>query len=230
MNNYEIYYLLTLIAFVLTFGAQAYIRYTYSKYSKVHSSLSITGANAATRILRSNDLERIILNQSHGYLSDHYDPKNKMVVLSEYNYSDTSISAIAVSAHECGHALQDKDSYNFLKIRSSLFPVVSFSSYAGYIAISMGVMFSMINLIWIGIIMEMVILLFQFITLPVEFDASSRALKQIEQLELLNNDELKDAKKVLIAAALTYVAGVASTLIQILRLIMMVNPRSSRKR
>jgi len=229
MDRYTLYYLLTFIAFIATFGAQMYIRHIYSKYSKIDCVNMMNGANVASKILMSNNL-RVNVNRANGYLSDHYDPINKMVTLSEYNYSNSSISAVSVSAHECGHALQDDSGYTFLKIRSMMFPIVRFSSYTGYIAISVGLMFSILNLVLIGILLEMIILLFQIVTLPVEFDASSRALKQLEINNILNEEELKDAKKVLRAAALTYVAGVASTLIEILRLLLIISTRSSRRR
>ena len=145
--------------------------------------------------------------------------------MSQTNYSSDSIASMAIAAHECGHALQHQADYAFLKIRASLLPVANISSYAGYMAIMLGLFLGQTNLIWLGIALEGVILLFQLVTLPVEFDASSRALTQIRECGIGDEEELKGAKTVLTAAALTYVAGVASTLFQMLRLILVYGRR-----
>ena len=229
MNSYELYYALTMIAVVVSFAAQIYVQSVYSKYSRIDSLNMLTGASVASKILMNNNLDGVNVVASNGYLSDHYDPRSKSVVLSSNNYNSSSIASVAISAHECGHALQDKQQYAFLAFRSMLLPIANFSSYAGYLAIMMGLMLSMVNLVWLGIFLELFILAFQVVTLPVEFDASSKALAQIQANGILNNEELTDAKKVLTAAAFTYVASVATTLIQILRLVLMVSPRRNRR-
>ena len=140
-------------------------------------------------------------------------------------YNDSSIASVSVAAHECGHAIQDKNNYTFLRIRHALIPLVNFSSYAGYFAITIGIIFSFLDLIWLGILLEVVILGFQLITLPVEFNASTRALKQIKELNILDINEIKKGRTMLISAALTYVASAATALIQILRLILIFGGR-----
>ena len=209
--------------------AQLFIRTTYSKYSKEMVASGLNGAEAALTILNSNGLSDVNVSRVNGYLSDHYSPASRQVCLSANNYSERSIAAVAVACHECGHALQDQSNYVFMKVRSSLVPVVNFSSYAGYLAISVGLMTGLTRAVFIGVILEMVILLFQIVTLPVEIDASSRALRQIEELNILNEEEYAKGKKVLTAAALTYVAGVLTTLIEILRLIIMLSDRRERR-
>jgi len=225
MDYYFIIYGLSIIALIITVGAQIFISSAYSKYSKVKNNNNITGAEAARRILDSNGLSNVQVESTSGYLTDHYDPRTKVIRLSKSNYSGSSVAAVAVASHECGHAIQDKDNYTFLRIRSSLVPLVNFSSYAGYIAILLGCIFGSLNLIWVGILFEVVILLFQLITLPVEFDASSRALSEIKRLELLTEKEHKNGKTVLTAAALTYVASVVSAILEILRLILIYGRR-----
>ena len=227
-DYYVIYYGLTGLALLISLSAQAYIRFAYSKYAKVPVSSGITGMQAARQLLDSQDLYQVGINQVAGTLSDHYDPANKVVNLSAGNYTDASIAAVAVACHECGHALQDKEGYAFMRIRAALIPAVNFSSYAGYLAIMVGVFFGLTNIIWLGILLEMVILLFQVITLPVEVDASSRALKQMQLSGYFSDEELKDSKTVLTAAALTYVAGVATTLLEIMRLILLYGRRNNR--
>lgn len=229
MSDYSIYYGMTALAFLITFGAQAYIRSMYDKYSRIDTYRHIKGNEAANIILQNNGLNEVSVNQVTGYLQDHYNPKSKMVALTPNNYESTSIASVAVSCHECGHALQDKEGYALLRLRADLFPVVRFSSFAGYTAITIGIIFSLINMIYLGIFLEIIVLLFQFITLPIEFDASSRALEQIIENNILSNEEVEGARKVLNAAALTYVASVSTTLIEIVRLMIMVRPRNNRR-
>ena len=225
MDYYFIAYGLTIIALIITVLAQLFVDSTYRKYLKVDNKRNLSGRDAARYVLDKNGLEDVDVVEVDGYLTDHYDPRSKVVRLSRNNYNGTSIASVSVACHECGHALQDKDGYVFMKIRSSLVPVVNFSSYAGYFAILLGVIFGAFNLIWIGILLEIVILLFQLVTLPVEINASSRALKELDYSHFLTSKELKNGKTVLIAAALTYVASVATTLIQILRLILLFGRR-----
>ena len=220
--------ILMIISLVITLGAQLFVSGAYSKYSKVKNKKRMSGSEAARYILDKNGLEDVKVRRVGGYLSDYYDPRNKTVNLSSANYENASVGALSVACHECGHAIQDKVGYTFMRIRSALVPFVNFSSYAGYFAILFGCLFDSMNLIWFGIFAEMVILLFQIVTLPVEIDASKRAIKELDKYELLDKDELSGGKTMLIAAALTYVASVATTVIQILRLILTFGGRDDR--
>jgi len=225
MDFYLISYGLTFLAFIITLSAQLYISSSYKKFKKVTINKNINGKAAARKVLDKNGLSNVEILKVSGSLTDHYDPSRKTVSLSTDIYEDNSIASIAVACHECGHAIQDKEGYLMLRIRHALIPLVNISSYAGYIAIMIGVFFSFIKLVWLGIIFEVVILLFQLVTLPVEFNASSRALKQIKELGLLSKDELKGARTMLVAAALTYVASVAATVLEILRLVLIFGRR-----
>ena len=219
MNDLTAYYIIAFLPLIVTMIAQSYVKNAYSKYGKIPSSTGYTGAAVARDILDRNGMGSVEIKRMKGTLTDRYDPRDASVYLSNGNHDSNSIAAIAVSAHECGHAMQHRDSYAFLNVRSAMLPLVSISSYGGYLAIMMGMFMNAINLIWIGIAMEVVILLLQVITLPVEFDASSRALVQIQNNGYLQGEEIDQAKKVLNAAALTYVASVAATFFQIVRLV-----------
>lgn len=223
--NIVVIYLLTIVTVIITVSAQAYITSTYNEYSKVMNKRNISGYEAARIVLDQNGLNNIKVTEVKGYLTDHYNPNKKVVALSSNNYHDSSVSSISVACHECGHAIQDKTGYKMMKIRASLVPLVNFSSYMGYLAITLGVLASSFSLIYIGILLECVILLFQIVTLPVEIDASKRALKEIEKHQILDKDEQSSGKTVLIAAALTYVASVATALIQILKLLIIYRRR-----
>lgn len=223
--DWMVVYGLTFISLIITMAAQAFVSSSYSKYSKIKNERGITGAEAARYILDKNGLNNIYVVETGGYLTDHYDPTKKVIRLSRNVYRDASIGAVAVACHECGHAIQDKENYKFMRIRSSLVPIVNFSSYAGYFAIMFGLLFSSQNLIWLGIITEIIILLFQLVTLPVEINASKRALTELDYSHVFNSKELKQGKTMLTAAALTYVASIATTIIQILRLILMFGRR-----
>ena len=220
--------ILMIISLVITLGAQLFVSGAYSKYSKVKNKKRMSGSEAARYILDKNGLKDVKVRRVGGYLSDYYDPRNKTVNLSSANYENASVGALSVACHECGHAIQDKVGYTFMRIRATLVPFVNFSSYAGYFAILFGCLFDSMNLIWFGIFAEMVILLFQIVTLPVEIDASKRAIKELDKYELLDKEELSGGKTMLIAAALTYVASVATTVIQILRLILTFGGRDDR--
>ena len=221
MDNTAIYYGLIFIAMIITLSAQWYVNHNYKKFLKFTNSKGLKGVDVARKILDMNGLNNVPVVEVSGFLSDHYDPRKKVVRLSGDIYNRDTISSVAVAAHECGHAIQDKEDYFFMKIRSVIAPFASFSSYAGYIAIMIGILFSIIDLILLGIGLEMVILLFQLVTLPVEFNASSRALKILNNDHLIEEKEVKDCRKVLKAAALTYVAGVAATILEIFRLLLM---------
>lgn len=220
------YYICLILSLVITLLAQAYVSGSYSKYSKIKTNHGETGEQIARRILDTAGLDDVVVYETTGYLSDHYDPRQKAVFLSSSNFNNATIGAVAVAAHECGHAIQHKDKYTFMNVRAALVPFVNLSSYAGYFAILLGVILGSFNLIWIGILAECVILLFQLITLPVEFNASHRALKVLETDNYLTKKELSGGKTVLRAAALTYVASVATTLIEIFRLILLYGRRN----
>lgn len=224
--DFFIVYGLTFISLIITLGAQLFVNGSYSKYKKVRNQKGITGREAAREILDRNGLNDVKVVETRGTLSDHYDPRSRTVALSSEIYHGTSVAGISVAAHECGHAIQDKDGYFFMRIRASLIPIVNFSSYAGYIAIAIGFAFGALNLVWLGILFEIAILLFQIITLPVELNASSRALKLVKEYNFFTSRELGQGKVMLSAAAMTYVASVASTLIQILRLVLMIGRRN----
>lgn len=217
--------ILLILSLLVTSAAQIYINSSYSKTKRIKNRAGITGAQTARKILDKNGLSNVKVEEVRGVLGDHYDPRTKTVRLSSDIYKNTSIASASVAAHECGHAIQDKEGYFFLKLRNSIVPLVNFASYAGYFAILIGVIASSLKIIWIGIIAEVVILVFQLITLPVEFDASKRALKQLEKQKILEKIEISTSKKMLTAAALTYVASVTATILEILRLLIAVGGR-----
>ena len=220
--DYSLSYGFTIIAFFITLLAQIYVNSSYSKYRKVKNARGLTGKEAARIMLDRNGLNHVKVRAISGKLSDHYDPRSKKVNLSNDIYNGISIASISVACHECGHAIQDKDNYVFMRFRASLVPIVNLSSKIGYFAILIGIIFSALDLIWIGIFAELAILLFQVITLPVEFNASRRALKEISAIGFLANNEISGSKKMLRAAALTYVASVMATLLEVFRLLLIV--------
>lgn len=218
--------ILLVLSLLVTSAAQIYINSSYSKTKRIKNRAGITGAQTARKILDENGLSNVKVEEVSGILGDHYDPRTKTVRLSSDIYRNTSIASASVAAHECGHAIQDKEGYFFLKLRNSIVPLVNFASYAGYFAILIGIIASSLKIIWIGIIAEIVILVFQLITLPVEFAASKRALKQLEKQKILEKIEISTSKKMLTAAALTYVASVTATILEILRLLIAVSGRN----
>ncbi len=224
-NNINISYdLLIWIGLIITIISQLLIKITYSKYQKQENKKRLTGFDVARQILDKNGLKDILILETSGYLTDHYDPTKKVVKLSTDIYHGTTISSASVAAHECGHAIQDKENYTPMRIRSKIVPTVNLFTKLGYLSIIIGAIFDY-RLMIIGVILLLSILLFQIITLPVEFNASIRALKQIESLNLLAESERTGAKKVLTAAAFTYVASVLTTLLQILRYVLIANSR-----
>ena len=211
---------LIIVAIIISIIADINIKTTYSKTKEMKTTRGLSGEETARMILDKNDLKKVKVKEVAGELSDHYNPQDKTVNLSSYIHSKDSIASISVAAHECGHAIQDKDGYFFLRIRRSLVPFVNLASKLGYVAIIIGLLASSLLLFRVGIYAEVIILFFQLITLPVEFDASKRALRKIEEYGIVTSEELVYAKKMLRSAALTYVAAVTSTLLQILRLIL----------
>lgn len=222
-----IFYGLAIISLLITLGAQAFISSSYSKYSKIKNEKSYTGQEVARQILDKHGLKNIEIEETTGYLSDHYDPKKKVIRLSKGIFGEATIAAVSVACHECGHAIQHKNGYVFLRIRASLVPFVNFCSFAGYIAIAIGALATIPFLIVAGIIAELVILFFQLITLPVEFNASKRGLKELEEEKFVTSSELKSCKVMLTSAALTYVASLATTVIQVLRLVLIYGRRNN---
>ena len=212
--------LMLLIIIFLPIIAQLKIKGTYNKYMKVKNESELTGAEAAKMILKKNGLSNVNVYETSGTLTDYYDPKKKMVVLSSDIYNSKSVSSVAVAAHECGHAIQDKENYKFLRFRSALVPIVNFTSRIAFIFIIFGFIFEALDLLDVGIICLLVGLLFQLVTLPVEFNASTRAKDQLEICGIVRSKEKSGVKQVLSAAAFTYVAGFIAEALQILRLVL----------
>lgn len=225
MNNYLISEILLITGFLISLFAQLFISISYSKYKRVGNRKKISGFETARKILDDNGLKDVYVTETKGNLTDHYDPNRKVIRLSTEIFHGTTIAASSVAAHEVGHAIQDKEGYSFMRFRSAIFPLVRIASYGGYFAILIGIIFGMTDLIWLGIACEIIILLFQLLTLPVEFNASERAKKELVRLGILENDELDGGSKMLKAAAFTYVASVLTTILQILRLIVMFSGR-----
>lgn len=215
-------YIFVIIGAGITMLAQALVTGRYNKYKGIDASKKYTGAEIARKILDANDLNKVKINEVAGTLTDHYDPTNKTVNLSTDIYKGNSISSVAVAAHECGHAIQDKVGYNFLRIRHKMVPTVNLCSKLGYIVIFIGLLAGFFDIAMIGLILLGAILVFQLVTLPVEFNASSRAKKQLIALNLVNPKDSDGVKDMLFAAALTYVAALASSVLQILRLFLMI--------
>ncbi len=215
-------YGLVLIGVVISLLASARVKTTYAKYSSVKSMSGITGAQAAERLLYASGIRDVHIEQVSGHLSDHYDPRSKVLRLSDSVYHSNSIAAIGVAAHECGHAIQHQNSYLPLKIRGLLVPVANIGSMAAWPLILSGLCVGGFqSLIDLGILLFSAAVLFQLITLPVEFNASRRAIARLGETGILHREELAGSKKVLDAAALTYVAAAAATILQLLRLVLL---------
>ncbi|MDD2625341.1 MAG: zinc metallopeptidase [Bacilli bacterium] len=209
-----------LIPLVLVFLSQHYIKSTYSLYDSVKSRKNMSGFNAAKTIADKNKLN-IKIEKTSGYLTDHFDPKLKVVRLSTNVYDKSSIASIAIAAHECGHVIQHKEGYFLLRLRSFLAPIVSLTSTIGYMLIAIGALASISNQILIGIIIMGASLLFQLVTLPVEFDASKKAKKILLKENIITVEELPGVNKMLQSAAFTYVASFLTSLTYLLRFLSM---------
>ena len=218
-------YILTLIMAVVCMIASARVSSVYKKYNRIRSMSGFTGAQAAVEILRRNGITDVAVQHVSGQLTDHYDPRNKVVNLSDATFSSPSVAAIGVAAHECGHVLQHHTGYVPLQIRTAIVPVANIGSKAGIPIIIAGMIFSYSPLITIGIWVFSLAVAFQVITLPVEFNASRRAMEMLQEYGILTAEEAGSTRKVLSAAAMTYVASAASAVIQLLRLIMLNNRR-----
>lgn len=214
------YLLYFAIIVLIPLWAQMRVKSTFAKYSQVRSASSRRGAEVAREILNANGLYDVGVEEGRGFLSDHYDPRSKTVRLSPENFHGHSIAAAAVAAHECGHAIQDSHGYVFLRFRSALVPVANFGSNVSWILIMIGLLAHATNMLLLGIIFMAAAVLFQIVTLPVEFNASSRAMDQVVSLGLISNREEREARKVLNAAALTYVAAAAVAVLELLRLVL----------
>ena len=217
--------LLSIIGFIIVIYAQFRIKSSYAKYKKIGSKSGLTGQEIARKILDSNNLSDVHVVETKGELTDHYDPSRKVVRLSSDIYHGSSISSISVAAHECGHAIQDKEGYVFMKIRAMLVPVVNFITYIGYFVAIISIFAGITGYLKISLLIILAAILFQLVTLPVEFDASNRAGKELERLGLIDLEEKDGVKSVLGAAALTYVASLISSILNLLRIIIMISGR-----
>ena len=220
--------ILILLIIIIPLLAQLKIQSSYNRYKRVENNKKKSGFEVAREILDKNGLEDIYIVEIKGELTDHYDPTKKVVRLSTDIFHGETIAAAAVAAHECGHAIQDKESYTFLKIRSAIYPVVNVATSISYYIILLGFLMQAFQLVYLGIALTWCGLLFQVVTLPVEFDASRRALEKLQDYKIVDSSELAGAKEVLTAAALTYVAGVLASMLQIFRLILATKDREDR--
>lgn len=212
--------ILVIVVILIPLIAQIGVSSNYQKYKRVKNTKELTGYDVARKILDENGLGDIYIVETRGELTDHYDPTKKVVRLSSDIYHGKTVAAMSVASHECGHAIQDKDGYTFMRIRSAIFPIVNVATSISYWIILLGFLFELLDLIYIGIALTCLGLLFQIVTLPVEFDASKRAGVFLKEYNLATEDESKGVKKMLGAAAMTYVAGVLASALQILRLIL----------
>ncbi len=221
------------ILMVVPMLAQMNVKSTFNKYSRVRSTSGLTGREVAEEILHENGIYDVGVERGQGFLSDHYDPKNKVIRLSPHNFDKPSVAGTAVAAHEVGHAIQHATGYKFLNFRSALFPLAQLGSNFSYFLIIAGILLTAgmnspfgTTLLWIGIGLMAFAVLFQLVTLPVEFDASNRAMKQIESLNIVNQKEYRHAKKVLNAAAMTYVAATAVAVAELVRFILIARSQN----
>ncbi|MCT2537369.1 zinc metallopeptidase [Aquibacillus koreensis] len=218
LGGYLIYIALLMI---IPLWAQSRVKSTYKKYAKVATSSYMTGAQVARKILDDNGLFSVTIEETKGTLSDHYDPRKKVVRLSTDNYHGHSMAAAAIAAHEVGHAIQDAEAYSFLRFRHALFPIASLGDKMSFILIIAGAIMGLMNLVLIGVVFMAFAVLFQLVTLPVEFDASNRAMGQLVSSGVIRNNEERQTKKVLNAAALTYVAAAMVAVAELIRFVLM---------
>lgn len=223
-SYYMIGYLLVIVGAIIMALAQMKVSSAYNKYSKIENSRHLTGKDVAYEILNQHGLNDVQIYEVKGHLSDHYNPSNLTLNLSSEIYHGTSIAALAVAAHECGHALQHQEGYKPLTFRNMIVPICNISQTIGWVAIFLGLLIGRSSIAWLGVLLMSLMLLFQIVTLPVEFDASARALSILND-RYLTEEEYPGAKKMLTAAALTYVAAMLSTLLSLLRIVLMVMSR-----
>ena len=235
MNGFGYFYndasiILVAIGALLCLITSGIVKSTFAKYSKVMSSSGLTGAQVAEAILRKEGIYDAKVEAISGSLTDHFDPGSKIVSLSETVYGSTSIAAVSVAAHECGHAMQHNEDYFPLKIRSSILPAANFGSKYGLWIVILGLVISFFRpLVFVGVVLFAFGVLFQIVTLPVEFDASRRALETISEMGILNDSEMMGAGKVLKSAAMTYVASAAASILSLIRLILIAQGGRSRR-
>ncbi|MBQ9511701.1 MAG: zinc metallopeptidase [Lachnospiraceae bacterium] len=222
---YDMTYILVIIAAIISMIASARVKSTYAKYARVASASGVTGAETAKRILQQNGIYDVTIQHVAGSLTDHYDPRTKTVNLSDDVYASSSVAALGVAAHECGHVIQHHVGYVPLSIRTAIVPVASFGGAAAWPIIVAGLFLGLPFLVEIGVFVYVGVVLFQLVTLPVEFDASRRALIELNGQGILAPQEVALSKKVLSAAAMTYVASAAAAILQLLRLILIANRR-----
>ena len=210
---------------LLSVGASALVNRTFNRYSSVYARSGLTGAQAAQKLLHSQGIYDVAIQRVSGKLTDHYDPRNKTLNLSDAVYASTSVAAVGVAAHECGHAVQHQVGYVPIKIRNGIVPIVNVCNTLSMPIFIIGLILGLGRLAMVGAILFGAVLVFQLVTLPTEINASRRAMKTLESMYLLEGDELTGARKTLTAAAMTYVAAVASTALQFLRLVLLANRR-----
>ncbi|MBO5416565.1 MAG: zinc metallopeptidase [Clostridia bacterium] len=221
--------LLVLPALIISVWAQINVSTTFNKYSKIRNFRGITGADAARRVLNENGLHEVKIEHIHGNLNDHYDPRANVIRLSDAVYANTSAAAVGVACHEAGHAVQHAKGYFPIKIRSAVIPATRFGSMLAIPIFMIGLIFASDALLLAGILLYTIVAFFQLVTLPVEFNASSRAMSAIKSSGMLNPQEYAGARKVLTAAAMTYVAALVSSLLTLLRLLVLAGGRGRRR-
>ena len=217
--------ILFILGIIVVVYAQSHIMKTYHETMRIRNNRMLSGQEVARKILDANGLENIYVVQVSGELTDHYDPGRNVIRLSNHVFQDDSIASLAVAAHECGHAIQKKEGYLFYRLRSALVPVVNLVSYLGYFVIIISAFAGITAYLLLGILMLLATLIFQLVTLPVEIDASKRGMKEIERLNLAQKEEMPNIANMLKAAAMTYVASLASTILNLLRLIFIYQDR-----
>ena len=221
----DIFYLLTIILFFVSMICSGVVRTRFNRYSKDRTYNGMTGAMAAERILRANGITDVTIVQTQGTLTDNYNPANHTLNLSQPVYGGQNVSAVAVAAHECGHAIQHAQAYPLLMLRKALVPICNIGSIGSYIAILLGIFFSRSGLITLGAVLFSGIVLFNLVTLPVEVDASRRAMAEVDRLGLLTEEERIGGRKVLFAAGMTYFISLMTSIVQLLRLLSIANSR-----
>jgi len=217
--------ILFILGIIVVVYAQSHIMKTYHETMRIRNEKMLSGQEVARKILDANGLEDIYVVQVSGELTDHYDPSRNVIRLSNHVFQDDSIASLAVAAHECGHAIQRKEGYLFYRLRSALVPVVNLVSYFGYFVIIISAFAGITAYLLLGMVMLLSTLIFQLVTLPVEIDASKRGMEEIERLNLAKQEEMTNVSNMLKAAAMTYVASLASTILNLLRLIFMYRDR-----
>ena len=221
----DIFYLLTIILFFVSMICSGVVRSRFNRYSKDRTYNGMTGAMAAERILRANGIADVTIVQTQGTLTDNYNPANHTLNLSQPVYGGQNVSAVAVAAHECGHAIQHAQAYPLLMLSKALVPICNIGSIGSYIAILLGIFFSRSGLITLGAVLFSGIVLFNLVTLPVEVDASRRAMAEVDRLGLLTEEERIGGRKVLFAAGMTYFISLMTSIVQLLRLLSIANSR-----